>query len=336
VFCPNCGTQNDESNAKCQKCGFNIKGAVAPKFKGTMLMMNAPPGVAQRAPSPAAAPVPKPAPVPAPMAPAPVAAAPKKSLAKATMIGVAPPSPGAVTPPAQKPDPKTGTLVQGSTPPSRPSAPPSRGAAGIPRPAPAPSAAPAVRQASGAPVNPFGGTMLMGAVPEIPPAQPSPPAQNSMAGPTMVAASAPVPTEDKGSFATSPTNPAPPNYDQSSALSTTTPSVAPPAPAIAERLPSEMATVASAISPAIDQSPPRVPAPAAQDWGGLGGGSASDALQAVRTTQSSPPESLALAALPKKPPAVITWLLGIVTLGIYPLITWLVRGKKAKPNSASY
>jgi len=42
VFCPNCGTQNDDDGVKCLKCGFNLKGAVAPKFKGTMLMMNSP------------------------------------------------------------------------------------------------------------------------------------------------------------------------------------------------------------------------------------------------------------------------------------------------------
>src|SRR5262249_8912443 len=38
VFCPNCGTQNSETASTCTKCGFNLKGAAAPKFKGTMLM----------------------------------------------------------------------------------------------------------------------------------------------------------------------------------------------------------------------------------------------------------------------------------------------------------
>ena len=50
MFCPNCGTQNPDAAQTCSKCNFNIKGAAAPKFKGTMLMMNqpipgAPPGV---------------------------------------------------------------------------------------------------------------------------------------------------------------------------------------------------------------------------------------------------------------------------------------------------
>ena len=40
MFCPNCGTQNPETSQTCSKCSFNLKGAAAPKFKGTMLMMN--------------------------------------------------------------------------------------------------------------------------------------------------------------------------------------------------------------------------------------------------------------------------------------------------------
>ena len=44
VFCPNCGTENEEAATTCKKCGFSLKGAAAPKFKGTMLMMNAPAG----------------------------------------------------------------------------------------------------------------------------------------------------------------------------------------------------------------------------------------------------------------------------------------------------
>ena len=52
MFCPNCGTENEEAATTCKKCGFNLKGAAAPKFKGTMLMMNAP--AAPRAGAPAA------------------------------------------------------------------------------------------------------------------------------------------------------------------------------------------------------------------------------------------------------------------------------------------
>jgi uncharacterized membrane protein YvbJ len=53
VFCPNCGTQNSETASTCIKCGFNLKGAAAPKFKGTMLMTNQPGG----APRPARRPL---------------------------------------------------------------------------------------------------------------------------------------------------------------------------------------------------------------------------------------------------------------------------------------
>ena len=37
MFCPNCGTQNQETASTCTKCGFNLKGAAAPKFKGTTI-----------------------------------------------------------------------------------------------------------------------------------------------------------------------------------------------------------------------------------------------------------------------------------------------------------
>src|SRR5277367_905326 len=68
VFCPNCGTQNPEVAATCSKCNFALKGVVAPKFKGTMLMMNQPqiPGVTPGVP---AAPAPPPAAVPPPQGP---------------------------------------------------------------------------------------------------------------------------------------------------------------------------------------------------------------------------------------------------------------------------
>ncbi|MCK6592060.1 MAG: zinc-ribbon domain-containing protein, partial [Polyangiaceae bacterium] len=52
MFCPNCGTQNSETASTCSKCGFNLKGAAAPKFKGTMLMSQEP----SRPPSPPGAP----------------------------------------------------------------------------------------------------------------------------------------------------------------------------------------------------------------------------------------------------------------------------------------
>src|SRR5258706_10976064 len=107
VFCPNCGTENEEAATTCKKCGFSLKGAAAPKFKGTMLMMNAPAGLRPGAPAPGApapgAPAPGPA-MPAPMAAPPPAAAPgppagsPRPQLKGTMLGVAPPSMGAPAP----------------------------------------------------------------------------------------------------------------------------------------------------------------------------------------------------------------------------------------------
>ncbi|HEV8550625.1 MAG TPA: zinc ribbon domain-containing protein, partial [Polyangiaceae bacterium] len=104
MFCPNCGTENDDAATTCKKCGFNLKGAAAPKFKGTMLMMNSPqqgtPRPGAPAPGPAAAPPPGPAPAgPPPGAPAPAPAAPRQQL-KGTMLGVAPPGMGGYSPPA--------------------------------------------------------------------------------------------------------------------------------------------------------------------------------------------------------------------------------------------
>jgi hypothetical protein len=322
VFCPNCGTQNDENNAKCQKCGFSIKGALAPKFKGTMLMMNAPPAVAQRLPSPggtgpaamAAKPVPAPAPVP------------KKPLAKMTMIGVAPPSPGAVAPPAAKPELKMGTMVQSSVPPSKPSGPPGQGAAAAPR----PSAPPAARQSgSRPPVNPFGGTMLMGAVDEL--------LAGSQAGS--------VDANDLGAAIPQPDviHPAAPataavtTQDQAAALSTTTPSVAPPELANPQKLPSEMATVASAVSPPVGPGPAAsavspVPAPpAAQpEWGKPAVANMADPLAVAGNKQTSSAGSLALAPPQKSPSLFLLLVLGLFTLGVYPLVIWLARKRRSK------
>lgn len=55
MFCPNCGMQNPETASTCQKCGFAMKTA-APKFKGTMLMMNQPGASQVPQPRPASSP----------------------------------------------------------------------------------------------------------------------------------------------------------------------------------------------------------------------------------------------------------------------------------------
>ena len=123
MFCPNCGAQNQDTATACAKCGFALKAAAAaPKFKGTMLMMNAPATAkppAPAAPAPAAAP-PQPPPAGAPPAAAPGAAAPAaaglKPKMKGTMIGVAPPSMGSNTPPPGA-VPAMGPPPQGAIPP---------------------------------------------------------------------------------------------------------------------------------------------------------------------------------------------------------------------------
>jgi hypothetical protein len=156
LFCPNCGTENDDAATTCKKCGFNLKGAAAPKFKGTMLMMNTPP--AQPRPPGAAPGAPTPAPgavtvqghggpgaAPAPGAGGP---APRPAL-KGTMLGVAPPSLGANSP---------GGAPPGVPPAAQPGSPFG------PTPAQAFGAQPAPMPMHGNPppgaVNPLGGTMV--------------------------------------------------------------------------------------------------------------------------------------------------------------------------------
>jgi hypothetical protein len=158
LFCPNCGTENDEAATTCKKCGFNLKGAAAPKFKGTMLMMNSPqqglprpPGAP--APGPAAAPPPAPAPAPpAPAMPGPGPGGGARAMLKGTMLGVAPPAMGGHAPP----------LAAHQPPPAGP-----QGGFGMaPTPAqpfnaqPPPGAPPAAPHAAQPGVNPLGGTMV--------------------------------------------------------------------------------------------------------------------------------------------------------------------------------
>src|SRR6185369_13475369 len=81
VFCPNCGTQNSETAQTCAKCGFQLKAAAAPKFKGTMLMMNQPPGGIPGAP-----------PRPVPGAPPPQAAPPAQAAQAGPPSGAGSPS----------------------------------------------------------------------------------------------------------------------------------------------------------------------------------------------------------------------------------------------------
>jgi hypothetical protein len=166
LFCPNCGTKNPETATTCIKCGFNIKGSAAPKFKGTMLMMNQ--SVPQK-PGPVAQPVPAAQPPPAGKPPAVAAtvlgpaAAPAPAARpafKGTMVGVAPPAgfpfgpPGPAAPPAGPqpgaPAPGYGMSAPGGySPPTHPQD------YGTPGPAPPHPGG----------VNPLGGTVALDQVP---------------------------------------------------------------------------------------------------------------------------------------------------------------------------
>jgi TM2 domain-containing membrane protein YozV len=126
VFCPNCGTQNQETAQTCTKCGFSMKSA-APKFKGTMLMMNQgsqPPSVAaaqaQVQAAQAAAAQGRPAGGPgSPMSnPSPSVGAGSggvPSRLKGTIVGVAAPAAGAAPAPPTF-DPNPGPAAYGAPP----------------------------------------------------------------------------------------------------------------------------------------------------------------------------------------------------------------------------
>ena len=172
MFCPNCGTQNPETAQTCSKCNFHLKSAAAPKFKGTMLMMNQPgqAPAAPAAPRPAAGGVAPPAP----------GAAPPSKL-KGTMVGVAPPAggPPQYGAPPQPPQQQYGAPPQppqqqyGSAPPPQPQygappqqqygAPPQQQYGAPPGPDPNAYAPPAPPPQQG--VNPLGGTMAVDQMP---------------------------------------------------------------------------------------------------------------------------------------------------------------------------
>jgi zinc ribbon protein len=136
VFCPNCGTQNPDAAQTCSKCSFHLKSAAAPKFKGTMLMMNQPgalPGTPLAPPAPPGR--------PGAAAPPPPGAGPVPSKLKGTMVGVAPMGMGAPIPPPP-------AMVPTHTPPPPP--------AHVPMGEAASAFSPPVPQGG---VNPLGGTV---------------------------------------------------------------------------------------------------------------------------------------------------------------------------------
>jgi hypothetical protein len=151
VFCPNCGTQNPEAAQTCSKCGFHLKSVAAPKFKGTMLMMNhsastpPPPAPGPRGGSsapPPGVPVQRPGSGPPGAHPH---AIPSKL--KGTMVGVAPPMAGMARGPSPVAVPPAGTSYLANPP----------APAGMPLGVEAGSAfSPPVPQGG---VNPLGGTL---------------------------------------------------------------------------------------------------------------------------------------------------------------------------------
>jgi len=162
VFCPNCGTQNSETASTCTKCGFNLKGAAAPKFKGTMLM-NQSPSAAPAPGAPPGAPRPMPMPTPQPMNP---------GLA-GTVVGVPPAglgmAPSAASPPGPPAPGGYGAPPQqqqyGAPPPQQQyGAPPPQQQYGAPPPQQGGFAPPGQGQGG---VNPLGGTMAIDQMPNF-------------------------------------------------------------------------------------------------------------------------------------------------------------------------
>jgi hypothetical protein len=141
VFCPNCGTQNPDAAPTCSKCNFHLKSAAAPKFKGTMLMMNQPGALPGAPPAPPGA-----AGRPAPGA-APPGAGAMPSKLKGTMVGVAPMAGGPLPPPPFAPTTPS-PAAAGLSPLPPPHAPPmGEAASAFSPPVPQPG------------VNPLGGTV---------------------------------------------------------------------------------------------------------------------------------------------------------------------------------
>ncbi len=202
MFCPNCGTQNPDTAQSCSKCSFNLKGAAAPKFKGTMLMMNQPtPG---GTPAPGAAPMPG-----APGAGLPGAAA------RSTGSGA---PPGAVAPPSKLKGTMVGVApMAGGFPGSMPGGPSPMGA---PAPTPAPEAAPPVFsppvQQQG--VNPLGGTVaadvssFAAAFGNAPAPQAAPPAPGGYGAPQGGAAPFAATTAVPAAYGAPPYGAPPPGY----------------------------------------------------------------------------------------------------------------------------
>lgn len=114
MFCPNCGTQNNDGAQTCVKCGFNLRGGAGPaqKFKGTMMLAGQnPPGIGGPPPGPGGAPGPFGGPAPS----GPPGGDPNPKL-KGTMVGVAPPMVGSAAMPPADPFGAPGGAPYGQAP----------------------------------------------------------------------------------------------------------------------------------------------------------------------------------------------------------------------------
>ena len=175
MFCPNCGTPNPETAQACSKCAFVLKNAAAPKFKGTMLMVNPPAGGGGPTPRTPLPPTPEGGPGGTPL-PSPAGAirgpGGLPSKLKGTMVGVAPPvqaglGASAGTPVLDRatsgsaPPPAGGGTGGGATLAFSPGAPAQVGATPAYSPPAARAYAPPEPRA---PVNPLGGTVAADAV----------------------------------------------------------------------------------------------------------------------------------------------------------------------------
>jgi hypothetical protein len=302
VFCPNCGTKNDDTATTCTKCGFKLGGPAGAKFRGTM-MLNTEQSVqgmvdehrrklqdAAAAREPAegpegASPVPPEAVFKGPQ---PGAGAPKRRMG--TMLGVAP-QVGGVRPPH---------FHGGPTP-------------------PLPSAVEPVPDAAGAPSepNPLGGTVAFAAVP--PPAassEPSPTASPLAAGrteafaaPALAPAGNPLAAGRTEAFQAVPPAAAP----QGNALTAgRTEAFA----AVPEPTPAPLAAVQRGRTEAFDATPPPIERPAIEQ----------PSPEQPAPASSPSAGSYAPAGVPRRLKPLDVFLI-VITLGLYALVLRARQGK---------
>jgi len=316
VFCPNCGTKNDDTATPCTKCGFKLSGASAPKFRGTM-MLNSEQSVQEMveehrrklaetgsSPDPAAGPGGPDAvstgsapatggPEPKSVLQPPRAGLPKRRMG--TMLGVAP-QVGGVRPPD----------ASGSTPP----------------PPPDPGSDP--RTAGPAP-DPLGGTVAFAGVPPVegpamgslgasppPPPAASPPAAHPLAA-GRTEAFAVVPPAAAPSAVVSPLAAGRTEAFQQVPAPTTSPLAAGRTEAFAAMPEATPAAPARGRTEAFEA---RSPAPV----------TAEPAVQ--RRAPSEPPDSYHPAGVPRLRLRPLDVFLVVVTCGLYGLVLWARQQRK--------